>query len=88
MSLLRLDMALFQPLCLHVNRGLQRHGYPWIPTDQGPGGPSQEDPTCQKPFDLQVGPETLSTISATLEDRGRPHPDSGRPVGLVAQASP
>jgi hypothetical protein len=28
---------------------LQRHGYPWVPTDQGPGGPCQVDPTCQKP---------------------------------------
>jgi hypothetical protein len=42
----------------------------------------------RSPADLQVGPETLSTILVTLEDLGRPHPDSGRPVGFVAQASP
>jgi hypothetical protein len=77
-----------QPLRLHVVRGLERHGYPWVPTDQGPGGPCQVDPTCQKPADLQVGLETLSTTPTTLEDLGRLHPDSGRPAGLVAQASP
>jgi hypothetical protein len=43
---------------------------------------------ARSPADLQVGPETLSTIPATLEDLGRPYPDSGRHVGLVAQASP
>jgi hypothetical protein len=42
---------------------------------------------ARSPADLQVGPETLSTISATLEDLERPHPDSGRPTGLVAQVS-
>jgi hypothetical protein len=40
------------------------------------------------PTDLQVGPETLSTIPTALEDLGRPHPDSGRPVVLEAQVSP
>jgi hypothetical protein len=43
---------------------------------------------ARSPTDLQVGPETLSTILVTLEDRKRPHPDSKRPVELVAQASP
>jgi hypothetical protein len=33
------------PLHLHVDRGLERQGYPWVPTDQGPGGPCQVDPT-------------------------------------------
>jgi hypothetical protein len=37
---------------------------------------------------LQVGPETLSTIQETLEDLGRPYPDHRRPAGLVQQASP
>jgi hypothetical protein len=40
------------------------------------------------PVDLQVGPETLSTILATLEDLGRPDPDRGKPTRLVEQASP
>jgi hypothetical protein len=43
---------------------------------------------ARSPSDLQVGPETLSTIPATLEDLGRPYPDSGRPAGLVEQVSP
>jgi hypothetical protein len=42
----------------------------------------------RSPTDPQVGPETLSTTPATLEDLGRPHLDHGRPAGLVAQASP
>jgi hypothetical protein len=41
----------------------------------------------RSPTDLQVGPETLSTTPTTLEDLGRPHLNSGRPVGLVAQVS-
>jgi hypothetical protein len=40
------------------------------------------------PANLQVGPKTLSTTLATLEDLGRPYPDSERPAKLVAQASP
>jgi hypothetical protein len=43
---------------------------------------------ARSPVDLQVGPETLSTTPATLEDIGRPYLDSGRPAGLVEQASP
>jgi hypothetical protein len=43
---------------------------------------------ARSPTELQVGPETLSTIPTTLENLGRPYPDSGRPAGLVAQASP
>jgi hypothetical protein len=82
------DMTSSQPLRLHVDRGLERHGYPWVPTDQVPGAPCQVDPTSLSSADLQVGPETLSTISVTLEDLGRPYPDSRKPAGLVAQASP
>jgi hypothetical protein len=40
------------------------------------------------PVDLQVGPETLSTVPTTLEDLGRPHPDRGRLARLAGQASP
>jgi hypothetical protein len=43
---------------------------------------------ARSPADLQVGPETLSTISATLEDLGRPYPDRRGPARLVEQASP
>jgi hypothetical protein len=42
----------------------------------------------QAPANLQVDPETLSTIPMTLEDLGRLHPDSERPAGLVARVSP
>jgi hypothetical protein len=48
-----------QPLCLHVNRGLERHGYPWVPTDQGPRVPCQVDLTCQKPHQPASGPGDL-----------------------------
>jgi hypothetical protein len=49
--------------------------------------PDKWTQVTRSPTDLQVGPETLSTISATLEDLRRPYPDSGRPAGLVEQAS-
>jgi hypothetical protein len=67
---------------------IKRHGYPWAPTDQGLGGPRQVTQPAKSPTDLQVGPETLSTTLTTLEELGRSHLDSGRPAGLVAQASP
>jgi hypothetical protein len=34
-----------------------RHGYPWVPTVQDPGGPCQVDPTRQKPHQPTSGPE-------------------------------
>jgi hypothetical protein len=47
---------------------------------------------CTRPArslaDLQVGPETLSTIPTTLEDLGRPYPERRRPAGLEEQVSP
>jgi hypothetical protein len=64
--------------------GLVRHGYPWVPTDQGPRGPYRVGPTCQKlsrlarnSVGLQVGLKTLSTVLVTLEELGRPYPDRG-----------
>jgi hypothetical protein len=39
----------------------------------------------RSPADLQVGPKTLSTTSATLEDSRRPYPDPGGSAGLGAQ---
>jgi hypothetical protein len=45
-SYLQIDVTLSLPLCLHVDLGLDRHGYPWVPTDQGPRDPCQVDPTC------------------------------------------
>jgi hypothetical protein len=58
-SSLRFDVTLSLPLHLHVDRGLDRHGYPWVPTDQGPRGPCQVDPTCQKPTRPASGPNDL-----------------------------
>jgi hypothetical protein len=43
---------------------------------------------ARSPADLQVGPETLSTVPVTLEDLGRPHPDRGWPARLAGQVSP
>jgi hypothetical protein len=42
----------------------------------------------RSPADLQVGPETLSTISATSEDLGRPHPDPEDLLGLWRKLLP
>jgi hypothetical protein len=36
------------PPRLHVDRGFQRHGYPWVPTDQCLNRPQQAGPTYQK----------------------------------------
>jgi hypothetical protein len=36
-----------------------RHGYLWVPTDQGPRGPCQVDPTRQKPNRPASGPGDL-----------------------------
>jgi hypothetical protein len=88
MSSLHFDVTSSLPLHLHVDRGLVRHGYPWVPTDQGPGDPCQVDSTYQKPCRLASGPETLSTVLATLEDLERPHLDRGRPPRLAGQACP
>jgi hypothetical protein len=88
MSSLRIDMTSSQPLRLHIDRGFERQGYPWVPTDQGLEVPVKWTQPAKCPADLQVGPKTLSTIPVNLEDLGRPHPDSRRPTGLVAQVSP
>jgi hypothetical protein len=56
----------------------ERHGYPWVPTDQGLRGPCQVDPTCQKPHrptsgpgDLIHNPDDLGRPRATLSRSGR-----------------
>jgi hypothetical protein len=67
-SSLRIDVTLFPPLRLHVDWGLERYGYPWVPTDQGPDVPVKWTQPARSPADLQVGPETLSTTPTTLDD--------------------
>jgi hypothetical protein len=75
MSSLRIDMTSSQPLRLHFDRGLERHGYPWVPTDQGPRGPCQVDPTCQKPRRPASGPGDLIHNPGDLR---RPRTSSSR----------
>jgi hypothetical protein len=57
------------------------HGFPLT---RVPEVPVKWARLTRSPANLQVGPKTLSTIQATLEDVGRPDPDRGRPAGLVA----
>jgi hypothetical protein len=38
-------MTSSQLLRVHIDRGHQRHGYPWVPTDQGLSRPRQVGPT-------------------------------------------
>jgi hypothetical protein len=68
MSSLHFDVTLFLPLRLHVDRGLVRHGYPWVPTNQGPRRSCQVDPTCQKFNRPASGPGDLIH---SLSDLGR-----------------
>jgi hypothetical protein len=66
-------------------RDMGTHGSP--PT-RVPKVPVKWARPARSSADLQVGLETLSTTPVTLEDLGRPHPDPGRPAGLVVQVSP
>jgi hypothetical protein len=75
MSSLRFNVTLPKPLRLHVDRGLERHGYPWVPTDQRLGCPYQVDPTCQKPRRPASGPRDLIH---NPDDLGRPQATSSR----------
>jgi hypothetical protein len=66
MSSLCFDVTSFLPLRLHVDRRLVRHGYPWVPTDHGPRGPCQVDPTCQNPSRPASGSLDLIHSSSDL----------------------
>jgi hypothetical protein len=55
--------------------GREKHGYPWVPTDQGPIGSCQVDPTCQKPRRPASGPGDLIHNPGDL---GRPRKSSSR----------
>jgi hypothetical protein len=74
-SSLRFDMTSFLPLRLYIDRGLVRHRYPWVPTDQGPRDPCQVDPTCQKPSRPASGPGDLIH---SPDDLGRPRTTSSK----------
>jgi hypothetical protein len=41
-------VAFLRSLHLHLARGLVRHGYPWVPTDQAHDRPQQVGPAYQK----------------------------------------
>jgi hypothetical protein len=75
MSSLHFNMTSSQSLRLHVDQGLERHGYPWVLTDQGSRGPCQVDPTYQKPHRPASGPGDLVHNPGDL---GRPRATSSR----------
>jgi hypothetical protein len=51
------------------SRNSVRHGYPWVPTDQGPRGPCQMDLTYQKPSQPASG---SGDLIHSPDDFGRP----------------
>jgi hypothetical protein len=53
-------MTFLRSLCLHLARGLVRHGYPWVPTDQAHGHPRQVDPAYQETHRPVSGPNRPS----------------------------
>jgi hypothetical protein len=53
-------MTFLRSLCLHLARGLARHGYPWVPTDQAHGRPRQVSLAYQKTRRLVSGPNRPS----------------------------
>jgi hypothetical protein len=73
MPLLRFDMTSSRLLLLHVDRGLKRHGYPWVPIDL------PEDPsTCQWALPkLTCGPKDMKTTWSARQDS----PDNLRQFG-------
>jgi hypothetical protein len=75
-SSLCFDVTSFLPLRLHVDRRLVRHGYPWVPTDQGPIRPCQVDPTYQK----------LNRPACGLEDLIHSSDDLGRPQTTLSRS--
>jgi hypothetical protein len=53
-------MTFLRSLHLHLARGLVRHGYPWVPTDQAHGRPRQVGPAYQKTRRPVSGPNRPS----------------------------
>jgi hypothetical protein len=53
-------MTFLRSLRLHLARGLVRHGYPWVPTDQAHGRPRQVGLTYQKTRRPVSGPNRPS----------------------------
>jgi hypothetical protein len=61
--------SMFLPGSYTCHAACERHGYKWVPTDQGPGGPYQVDPTCQKSHQPASG---LGDLIHNPGDLGRP----------------
>jgi hypothetical protein len=53
-------MNFLRSLRLHLARGLVRHGYPWVPTDQAHDRPRQVGPAYQKTRRPVSGPNRPS----------------------------
>jgi hypothetical protein len=52
-------VTFLRSLRIHLARGLVRHGYPWVPTDQAHGRPDKWVRPTRGPADLSVGPTDL-----------------------------
>jgi hypothetical protein len=55
-------------LHLHLTRGLVRHGYPWVPTDQAHARPQQVGPAYQKTRRPVSGPNQPSWQPTRLSE--------------------
>jgi hypothetical protein len=53
-------MTFLRSLHIHLARGLVRHGYPWVPTDQAYGRPRQVGPAYQNTRRPVSGPNRPS----------------------------
>jgi hypothetical protein len=53
-------MTCLRSLCLYLARGLARHGYPWVPTDQAHGRARQVGLAYQKTHRPLSGPNRPS----------------------------
>jgi hypothetical protein len=85
----RLRHDLLRSLRLHLARGLVRHGYPWVPTDQAHVRPRQVGPTYLKTCQPVSGPNRPSWQPTRppedlLENSPR-RPNPTRPQDLVCK---
>jgi hypothetical protein len=69
-------MTFLRSLCIHLARGLVRHGYPWVPTNRAHGRPRQVGPAYQKTRRPVSGPNQPSwQPTRPLEDLPKESPD-------------
>jgi hypothetical protein len=62
-------MTFLRLLRLHLARGLVRHGYPWVPTDQAHGRPRQVGPAYYMTRQPVCGPnQPIWQPTRPLED--------------------